>query len=242
MVCMDKFFVIPKGERYVRVFSQEGLSSLFQFTYLASLSIASPRLQDVVKEYGEPLQASLTPRQHWMGVLIGSLLQAQAPPPLIISWINSTLGYGVFAGEEMGEGTVIGAYFGEIVLSKAIRPNDYVFGYRTPQFSTPFHIDAGKQGGITRFINHSESPNLEVVPVLLDGLLHLFFLSLCPIEKGRQLTISYGSSYWKARGIVPSSSTFSLDPDQLHFEHKNTIGPNFIAKPYFSISQIAGNK
>jgi uncharacterized protein len=62
-----------------------------------------------------------------------------------------------------------------------------------------FVIDA-TQGNLTRFINHSFTPNLRPVHVYYAGFYHLIFLAMQRIEKGTQLSYSYGKNYWYLRG------------------------------------------
>lgn len=228
------FLVIPKGERYPRYFSEEELSVLCNFTYENSLEEGN--FVDELRGLTQLLQSSLSPQEHWMGVLALSMLQAKPSPLLVLSWLNDQLGYGVFAGEEIVPGTIVGFYAGEVIKNGARAPNNYLFGYRTSECLTDFTIDAEKKGNITRFINHAHIPNIVVIPVMIGGLLHWFFSVFRKIEKGEQLTIHYGKSYWSARQITPSSLLFSLDADQLHFEEEHTVGSNVVAVPHFSVS------
>ena len=62
-----------------------------------------------------------------------------------------------------------------------------------------FVIDAEKGGNLTRFINHSDQPNLEPIGVFWKGSLHIILRSLKKIQKGEQLTYDYGADYWSRR-------------------------------------------
>ena len=60
-------------------------------------------------------------------------------------------------------------------------------------------IDAFEYGSVARLINHSTTPNCIFKRVLLGGLMRvLCCTSRCVIE-GEELTLNYGSSYWRIR-------------------------------------------
>ena len=60
-------------------------------------------------------------------------------------------------------------------------------------------IDA-TSGSLTRFINHSYTPNIKPMYAFFDDKYHLIFISLKPIQKGTQLAYNYGENYWALRG------------------------------------------
>lgn len=69
----------------------------------------------------------------------------------------------------------------------------------TEETFLPYNIDAQDQGGITRFINHSFTPNLLTTPATFDEITHILLLTNEPIPRGAQLLYDYGSDYWEAR-------------------------------------------
>jgi SET domain-containing protein len=60
-------------------------------------------------------------------------------------------------------------------------------------------VDALQEGNVTRFINHSNVPNLEPRCFVERGLLHQVFMARQKISKGTQLTFDYGNDYWIRR-------------------------------------------
>ena len=123
---------------------------------------------------------------------------------LTIGWIDDFIGYGVFANQEIPAGSYIAEYTGVVRRLNRFNPdhNAYCFHYPTRFWSWKyFMIDALHEGNETRFINHSNDPNLQP-QCLVDadqGLLHLVFFAAKHIDKGSELTFNYGPDYWKHR-------------------------------------------
>lgn len=123
---------------------------------------------------------------------------------LTISWIDDAIGYGVFANRDIPKGTYVGEYTGTVRQLNRFKPdhNAYCFHYPTRFWSWKyFMIDAFHAGNETRFINHSNDPNLQP-QCLVDAdhrLLHLVFFAAKDIDKGSQLTFNYGPDFWKQR-------------------------------------------
>lgn len=116
-----------------------------------------------------------------------------------IRWIDDTMGYGVFAEEDFGAGTFIGEYTGVVRRLYRSHPdyNAYCFYYPTRYWSKKcYMIDGLHEGNFTRFINHSNEPNLEPICLIRDRILHFFFVVSRHIPKGTQLTFNYGNEVW----------------------------------------------
>jgi SET domain-containing protein len=60
-------------------------------------------------------------------------------------------------------------------------------------------IDAAEYGSVARFLNHSSCPNCVFERVLLGGLLRVICCTSRRVDAGEELTLNYGSSYWRAR-------------------------------------------
>lgn len=121
--------------------------------------------------------------------------------PLYIAKVSDTVGYGIFAAEDIAEGRLIGEYAG--VLTADWQPtkeggafNPYLLKY---PFDTAYAIDAQRWGNELRFTNHSsKGPNVRRIYVLLAGLLHVAFIASSPIPKDAQVLLDYGAGYWSA--------------------------------------------
>lgn len=121
---------------------------------------------------------------------------------IYVKWINQEMGYGVFAEKEIFAGTFIGEYTGIVRYLSRKHPdhNPYCFHYPTKWWSLKyFVIDALREGNLTRFINHSQRPNIHPLCLVDRGLLHQVFVASRLIKKGEQITFDYGKDYWLKR-------------------------------------------
>jgi hypothetical protein len=119
-----------------------------------------------------------------------------------IRWIDDALGYGLFANSDLPVGTFVGEFTGELRQLSHWRPqyNAYCFHYPTSCFSWNYMvIDAAVRGNETRFINHSDTPNLQPHWLCNQSLLHLVFFTNQPVLAGMQLTYNYGQDFWRHR-------------------------------------------
>jgi hypothetical protein len=131
------------------------------------------------------------------------------PPSLSLRWIDDKVGWGVFAERDIQALEFIAEYSGLVrKRTKHDCKNAYCFEYPI-KLGEPsaYVIDAQDMGGISRYINHSEEPNLTSLSVHLDGFNHIILYSIKPIPKNAQLCYDYGPGYWKAR---PKPRVFSI--------------------------------
>lgn len=132
------------------------------------------------------------------------IFQAQTAHMTVV-WTGTTLGYGVLTNENLKAGDFIGEYAGLVrpVSKEMPLVNGYCLEYpvRWP-CRERYVIDAKFHGNVLRYINHSDTPNLEGRWALDRGLLHLLFFAAEPIPRGSQLTINYGEGYWEHRKKV----------------------------------------
>lgn len=122
-----------------------------------------------------------------------------------IQWINSPKGYGLFAHRNIPKGAFVGEYSGILRKIDVAHPdfNDYCFQYPTKIFSKKYYmIDPYLEGNLARFINHSDTPNLDRMWLMDRGLLHLVLFANQNISEGTELTFDYGKDYWLHRKKV----------------------------------------
>lgn len=121
-------------------------------------------------------------------------------PKVSVRLVNEEVGHGLYAEEEIGEGAYVGEYTGMVRANdRHWEFNNYLYEYPVPDpIGRSFVIDA-TAGNLTRFINHSYTPNLKPVHVFFDGFYHLIFIALRTIGVGEQLCYDYGRSYWYVR-------------------------------------------
>lgn len=193
--------IIQPGEDQINEYSEEQFNQIMGFEYVNHLEFLNR--EKVLKYVNKAERKKLIEqRQKWLGVYYGQEIRAGYTPDLTICWLNEALGFGVITNVDLPKRAYIGEYTGIVRRRKFFEDhkNGYCFVYGTPDIiSSPFVIDAQPKGNYTRFINHSDSPNLEPAAVYCDGLLHIILYTIKPIAKGTQLTYDYGEDYWKKR-------------------------------------------
>ena len=130
--------------------------------------------------------------------------QSYSCHPVLIAFNTSNKGIGVRGKEFISEGTYVGEYVGEILSSAEARrrlaqlkadDSCYIVQYREHMSSgntLVTNIDATHKGNLTRFINHSCSPNLRMIPVRSDSVLPRLCLYACrDVSEGEELCFSY---------------------------------------------------
>ncbi len=171
------------------------------------------------------------------------------PTHLLIKKLKGNLGSGVFLhhkAEPILKGEPIAPYAGEVYICPQHMENDsnYVFGLIPdlqlnkveqcrwdpdrcyhPRRLYSVDLDAEKKGNFTRFINHSEEPNITAqfvrIPKNSEGLeaspFELIYVAKRKISPGEQLLVCYEGnerSYWGALKIKPvhmTPKTFCLN-------------------------------
>ncbi len=171
------------------------------------------------------------------------ILERGCPKNLVVKKLNHNLGHGIFlhpGADPIFEGQVIASYGGVINFVVQNEPDDkgdYSFApledfrlskeeQRFWDKKNLFHpsrlyalkLDALKKGNFTRFINHSEKPNIYSdmlsIPKNPYGLepapIEIVYFAKKTIYPGEQLLISYEAgekSYWNVAKIKPFPMT-----------------------------------
>ncbi|CAF1106243.1 unnamed protein product [Adineta steineri] len=121
---------------------------------------------------------------------------------------TSNKGYGVITEKLiLHPGTYIGEYVGEVLSEseahrRILLTNNFEHNYlllyneHSSQTIMKTFIDARYYGNWTRFINHSCSPNLHIVPIRSDQPTppRLVFFTLREIHENEELSYSYGTT------------------------------------------------
>ncbi|PAV89682.1 hypothetical protein WR25_16698 [Diploscapter pachys] len=117
-------------------------------------------------------------------------------------------GWGVRSRAGIPLGAFIGEYTGLVLpesLANGDRDDSYVFETKWLD-DQPICIDGKPAGNFTRFINHSCNPNAKVFNVNWDHkksqLYHVCIYADRFIVKGEEITINYGSLWWKSKNEV----------------------------------------
>ncbi len=123
-------------------------------------------------------------------------------PEVSIRWVHPSVGYGLFAEETLPKNRYVGEYTGVVRQNnrRYFEPlNNYCYEYPVlDDIGRSYVIDA-TAGCLTRFINHSPTPNLKPLHVYWEGFYHLIFIAQQKIKPGEQLSFDYGETYWYIR-------------------------------------------
>lgn len=135
------------------------------------------------------------------------LIENSYMAPVYIRRIDQKVGYGLFAGTEIEKDAFIGEYTGVIQeaeeaagreLAEGGFESDYSWYYLEEIEQAPnLEINGRFEGNELRYVNHSNSPNIDVEHVLIDGYWIIFFKASRKIKADEQLLISYGEAYWE---------------------------------------------
>ncbi len=142
-----------------------------------------------------------TREQLWLGTYFQFELLHETLPDVSLRWINDRMGWGLFAERDFKPMEFIAEYSGLVRSRRSSdRHNAYCFEYiLTPDAPTPYLIDAQDQGGLSRYINHSDTPNLTSALATIDQVSHVVLYTNQPVMKNTQLCYDYGLDYWKYR-------------------------------------------
>lgn len=183
--------------------SLEEFEQKLKIQYIDSLEFEHPDyLRWITKKSQKRLKKNNYRKMNkWILALHEKAIHHPRHDHIYIRYVDSYLGYGAFANRDIPALTYIGEYTGVVTLRKPKRTrfNDYVFGYMTGPKDSPFIIDAKDKGNFTRFINHSNEPNLNSRWVITGGVTRIILFSNRLIAKGEQFTYDYGKYYWRSR-------------------------------------------
>ncbi len=143
----------------------------------------------------------------WMGIYFDKEIREALYPPVKIQYLDEQLGYGVIAEQKIRPCAFVGEYTGIIQerKSKLLKDKEYCLRYNVWEGKKNYCIDAERKGNFTRFINHSDKPNLGLQSVYWRGIPRMIFVALKEIPAGKQLTFDYGAEFWKDFRHPPKS-------------------------------------
>jgi hypothetical protein len=213
------FKVITREGKIVVLDSPLDFERVFPIRYLSSLQFADAKVREKIEKRCEKalLKQWITPRQKWLGHYYAEGIRGAVALDLTIRWLDDVVGYGVWTNRAIPANAFIGEYVGLLRKRRFWKrwENLYCFDYMIgPGRSSSVVIDCQDFGNHTRFINHSNKPNLEPVSVYCDGLIHVIFYARTAIPRGVQLCYDYGEDYWEKRRkpVELLAATISADP------------------------------
>lgn len=134
----------------------------------------------------------------------GTLIEQRYHAPVYLQYIDSTVGYGVFAQNSIAKDQMIGEYTGILKITPFADIDeqdnaDYGWAFLPNGTFYPLEIDAQSAGNFTRFVNHSFDPNVGTEFVWAHNRWHLIYKADSDIQKDQQLLVNYGTGYWENR-------------------------------------------
>lgn len=144
----------------------------------------------------------------WMGIYYDAEIRKQLNPSVTIRYIDKEVGFGAFAAQRIPSCAFVGEYTGVVEERKPCHLKDKYYCIRYPAWQMgkrKFVIDGEKKGNFTRFINHSNQPNLSLQSVFWKGMSRMIFIAISEISEGSQLTFDYGDIFWKECSQIPKS-------------------------------------
>ena len=202
--CAHHRIIVENSEK-TSILSPAEFEKAFKIVYLPHIEF--PRWADFVAISRKTLKyrkkGLLDQKQLWLGAYFQKELQMPPAVGVRLRWIDDTLGWGVFAEQDLMPMHYIGEYAGIVRRKKrSDAKNAYCFEYSiVSDESTRYTIDAMDQGGIVRFINHSSTPNLTSALATYQNLSHIVIFARRLIKKGEQLCYDYGPAYWSKRTL-----------------------------------------
>jgi len=135
----------------------------------------------------------------WYGARYESEILENILPSLHIRYINDIIGFGLFANAVIKPGTFLGEYSGILKKrkKKLLKNNFYCMRYAFYENDFRYVIDASLSGNHTRFMNHSNNPNVTIKSAVVKNILRIIFIAIKPIKKDEQLVCHYGDAYWE---------------------------------------------
>ena len=199
--------IVPKGQSKIAHLTISQFYTYFQVHYVPTLYFESyDFLQMTINNCPWLLQKSYLGRENRaLGLRHREDLFSGDHAAIYIKWIDETLGFAVFAKQDIEAGSFIGEYAGKVRQLHRFRndQNSYCLHYPTRFLSWNYlAIDALEFGNEMRFVNHSDTPNLKAYCLVDRGLLHMALFANQNISQGSELTFDYGKDFWRKRHKV----------------------------------------
>lgn len=190
-------------EKEGKPLSFEEFEKLTGAKWVEGLDFENSNIYNSVVHEGRKLyeKGEMTLEQIWLGKFFQKEIASHFIPNVATRWIDSHLGWGVFALSDLKKMQFIAEYVGKVRKRKKTDvKNGYCFEYVLIQgIRSPYNIDAQEQGTLARYINHSQTPNLNSALATFEDVSHIILYTKEPVAKGAQLCYDYGPDYWSKR-------------------------------------------
>lgn len=158
---------------------------------------------------------------------------------ITLNYINSNIGWGVFANDIIASNRLLFPYYGEFIRTKEVKERQLLYDSEGLNYVLTMkehiesankdlgevqvlisNVDASYKGNIARYVNHSCNPNMYVKMIRqsIDSIVGIpVFKSLRVIAPGEQLTIDYGYIEIKQQHTQQSQQSITS-----HNNHQST--------------------
>ena len=201
--------LLPIGDQpNVLIPERSRFESVPQIGYLLQPLFASDAIFEEVLNRTKKAknEDAISPERIWMGIYFDKEIQTGAHPKVSIRYIDDEVGFGVFAEQRIPPCAFAGEYLGVVKERKKKEIKNKIYSVRYTVWEMgrrKFILDAEKVGNFTRFINHSDKPNLSLQSVYWRGVPRMILFALKEISEGTQLTFDYGTFFWKECNKTP---------------------------------------
>ncbi|HSX04051.1 MAG TPA: SET domain-containing protein-lysine N-methyltransferase [Rhabdochlamydiaceae bacterium] len=195
---MKTYNVLFKDQTKPSYLNLNELQEKLQFTYVEQLATLHADEKEKMTLEGPNY---LNSEAEENGKKYQSLIESSFTPKVSVRWVSEEVGYGLFAEEDLREGSYVGEYVGQIRKNDEHGTfNHYLYSYPVLDFIGRNYVIDATCGNLLRFANHSFEFNLKKAYAYFPPFYHAIFITCRPIVKGEQLTYNYGKKYWYLRG------------------------------------------
>jgi hypothetical protein len=152
--------------------------------------IGTARMQDFPQEPGHAVEHLRKLSDADLRALYGGKLRGGKTAAMYLSPVPQAKGRGVFAAQTILPGRFIGEFTGK----REPNGTDPTYAVRDGTARGYLAINARHEGNLTRWINHSQRPNAELVWVTLGGTPHAAIVAIDKIEPHDQIFLKYGTA------------------------------------------------
>jgi histone-lysine N-methyltransferase EZH2 len=109
-------------------------------------------------------------------------------------------GWGLFTKQALKRGDFVHEYLGEIITHDEAERRGEIYDKQNQTYlfdlSTDYAVDALRKGNKTRFINHSQNPNLITRLCIVNGDVRIGFFAKVDIPAQSELFFDYGLNFF----------------------------------------------
>ena len=185
-----------------RVLSPDELTKKCDFELISETEFASRDLANAMKK-----------KTQWADAIASDDLDLSRLGEIEVHWRRSVIevkdtgtakGMGAFSRFTLAPGQFVGEYVGEIIDAAAIKTRK-AQGWSDAYYfdlGAGFTVDGFRKGNLTRFMNHSDAPNVQATIINHHRIRRVVFHAIVAIEASVELCYDYVKKYWKKHEYI----------------------------------------